>query len=173
MLALAQKTSEPRVVANATNDLEASQRWCTCCERPLRGKFAWLELDQRTDTYHDRGGVPADRSQGWFPFGMTCARKKACGGHVMKSLPLNGTKTHPLSQHALSKLLSAARKPFPFQDLNPGVRDRLLREDLVEIVQLPSPFKAHRGATIAHVKIPDAGRAALVKAGYPNRAGAA
>ena len=41
---------------------------------PLKTKVAWLELDQRTDTYHDCGGVPADKSQGWFPFGLTCAR---------------------------------------------------------------------------------------------------
>ena len=26
--------------------------------------------------YHDRGDVPSDQSQGWFPFGMTCAKRK-------------------------------------------------------------------------------------------------
>jgi hypothetical protein len=39
-----------------------------------------LELDQRTNEYHDFGGVPADRSQGWFDFGPDCAdalRKRA------------------------------------------------------------------------------------------------
>ena len=51
------------------------KRHCTCCGRLLRGSVAWLELDQRTDTYHDRGGVPPDASQGWFPFGLTCARR--------------------------------------------------------------------------------------------------
>lgn len=47
---------------------------CACCGRPLKGTVAMLELDQRTWTYHDLGGIPADKSQGWFPFGMSCAR---------------------------------------------------------------------------------------------------
>lgn len=65
--------ASPRVVAHA-DELHTSDRYCTCCERELRGKFAYLELDQRTQTYHDFGGVPTDQSQGWFPFGLTCAR---------------------------------------------------------------------------------------------------
>jgi hypothetical protein len=65
----------PRVVQDAS-EMNPADRFCRCCERKLRGKVAWLELDQRTWTYHDRGGVPPDNSQGWFPFGMTCARKK-------------------------------------------------------------------------------------------------
>ena len=64
-----------RMIGPAT-ELAPSDRHCTCCERPLKGKVAWLELDQRTNTYHDRGDVPADQSQGCFPFGMTCARNK-------------------------------------------------------------------------------------------------
>jgi hypothetical protein len=71
----------PRVVAHAS-DLEPGNKHCTCCERPLKGKFAWLELDQRTDTFHDFGGVPDGQSQGWFPLGMTCARKKLAAARV-------------------------------------------------------------------------------------------
>ena len=63
----------PRIIGPAS-ELPEADRYCTCCQRPLRAKVAWLELDQRTDTYHDRGGVPADQSQGWFPFGLSCAR---------------------------------------------------------------------------------------------------
>lgn len=66
--------SEPRHTTPASK-LEASERYCTHCGKPLARTVAWLELDQRTDTYHDRRDVPADRSQGWFPFGMDCARK--------------------------------------------------------------------------------------------------
>jgi len=51
------------------------ERYCTCCGRQLTGRFRWLELDQRSNTYHDREDVPADKSQGWFPFGLSCARK--------------------------------------------------------------------------------------------------
>ena len=68
------ETMTPRVIAEAA-ELEADQRFCSCCERPLKARIAWLELDQRNNTYHDFGGVPADKSQGWFPFGITCARK--------------------------------------------------------------------------------------------------
>ena len=57
--------------------LAVGNRSCTCCDRDLTGHaIRMLELDQRTDTYHDFGGVPADRSQGWFPFGLKCARKQ-------------------------------------------------------------------------------------------------
>lgn len=65
---------QPRVTADAA-ELLKDQRYCTCCERPLVRKFAWLELDQRVDAYHDFGGVPPDNSQGWFPFGLTCAKR--------------------------------------------------------------------------------------------------
>jgi hypothetical protein len=60
----------------AAYELLESERWCTCCKRDLSGHaLRMLELDQRSDTYHDFGDVPEDRSQGWFPFGLTCARK--------------------------------------------------------------------------------------------------
>ncbi len=52
------------------------ERHCTCCARYLKGRIAYLELDQRTNTYHDFGGVPLSKSQGWFPFGLACARKQ-------------------------------------------------------------------------------------------------
>ena len=49
---------------------------CTCCDRDLSGHAVrMLELDQRTGAYHDCGGVPAEWSQGAFPFGLKCARK--------------------------------------------------------------------------------------------------
>lgn len=57
-------------------DMKPQERYCTCCERDLTGHAVrMLELDQRTQTYHDFQDVPEDRSQGWFPFGLTCARK--------------------------------------------------------------------------------------------------
>jgi len=64
---------EPRITEKASA-LPASDRYCTHCARKLANRMAWLELDQRTNTYHDFSDVPADRSQGWFPFGMDCAR---------------------------------------------------------------------------------------------------
>jgi hypothetical protein len=71
--------------------------------------------------------------------------------------PLNGTKTHPLSDHARNWLATIARAPVPRQDINPGVANRLLRGDLVEEVQLPSPYRSVKG-NVAHLRITDAGR---------------
>jgi hypothetical protein len=73
-------------------------------------------------------------------------------------LPLNGTKTHPLTAHALAELKDIAAKPVPRQAVNPGVANRLLRGELVESVMLPSPFRTHGGRTIEHLRITDTGR---------------
>lgn len=58
-----------------SSDLPTSERYCTCCGKELSAAFRYLELDRRNQTYHDLGNVPADKSQGWFPFGLTCAKK--------------------------------------------------------------------------------------------------
>lgn len=75
--------------------------------------------------------------------------------------PLNGTKTHPLSDHAKAELADIASKPVPRQAVNPGVANRLLRESLVESVMLPSPFKTHAGEPLQHLRITSAGMDAL------------
>lgn len=69
-----------------TSQAEANKSWvrslniteeCACCGRVLnKSRMRMLELDQRTQTFHDFGGVPESHSQGWFPFGMLCAAKK-------------------------------------------------------------------------------------------------
>ena len=74
--------------------------------------------------------------------------------------PLNGTKTHPLSEHAKLELQDIARKPIPRQSVNPGVANRLLRESLVESYEAKSPFPTHKGKLIEHLRITEAGRAA-------------
>lgn len=75
--------------------------------------------------------------------------------------PLNGEKTHPLTAHAINWLTDLDKDPWPRQAINPGVVDRLLREALVVPVDLISPYKSHRGKRIEHLRITDAGRAAL------------
>lgn len=62
-----------RITAQAS-ELPEPERYCTRCEQPLKGKFAWLEHDRRFGGYHDLGGVPQEHSQGLFPFGLSCAR---------------------------------------------------------------------------------------------------
>ena len=61
---------------------------CTCCGKKLNmRKVVSLELDQRLWMYHDFGGVPEDKSQGWFPFGQTCAKKaRSLAGRHMAAL---------------------------------------------------------------------------------------
>jgi hypothetical protein len=66
--------SNPRIVGPAEN-IHPHERYCTLCKKPLSAKAAWLELDQRTNRYHDAGDVPPELSQGWFPFGLTCAKR--------------------------------------------------------------------------------------------------
>lgn len=52
-------------------------QYCTRCERKLNpNNIAMLELDQRTNTYHDFDDVPPEYSQGWFPFGVNCAARE-------------------------------------------------------------------------------------------------
>lgn len=71
--------------------------------------------------------------------------------------PLNGSKTHPLSAHAMSVLRDLSEQPIPKQEINPGVINRLLRERLAELVHLPSPYKKHNGGTCMHLKITEQG----------------
>lgn len=81
----------------------------------------------------------------------------------MATAPLNGTKTHPLSAYALDVLRWIAEEPRPRQEVNPGVANRFDREGLTEDVDLPSPYKTHRGSPIAHLRITPSGRAALAQ----------
>lgn len=73
-------------------------------------------------------------------------------------LPLNGTKTHPLSDLARSALRDLSLRPMARRFFNAGLANRLERDGLVETVYLPSPFKIHKGHPIAHLRITDAGR---------------
>lgn len=78
-----------------------------------------------------------------------------------KLVPLNGTKTHPLTPHAMGELRRLSYGPAPRQTFNAGVSDRFAREGLAVVVSLPSPYAIHRGAKILHLQITEAGRAAL------------
>lgn len=78
----------------------------------------------------------------------------------MVRTPLYGTKKRPLSEFALAALRRLTHGPLPRCQFNPGVTDRLWREYLVEIVDLPSPYKNKKGL-LPHLRITDAGRALL------------
>lgn len=64
----------------------------------------------------------------------------------------------PISDHAESVLRNL---PLPAQEINPGVRGRLLQAGYAEIVKLPSPYKKHKGADIDHYAVSAKGRAYL------------
>lgn len=59
----------------------------------------------------------------------------------------------PLSPHALGALARLGRRPLPCSEINPGVADRLMREGLIEQVELPSPFASHKGKRIGHYQL--------------------
>jgi hypothetical protein len=75
--------------------------------------------------------------------------------------PLNGTKTHPLSDHARRALERLARgQPIPCLEFNPGVVNRLLRGALVEVSERPSHYyQSDNGKPRQFLMITDAGRA--------------
>lgn len=51
---------------------------CTCCGKALKqAGGVWLELSFITNKYYIDDVVPKQESQGYFPFGMTCAKKVA------------------------------------------------------------------------------------------------
>ncbi len=75
--------------------------------------------------------------------------------------PLNGTKTHPLRPGTIAALRRLAHGPVRSHQLNPGVRDRLLRgglatEESAGALSLP-------GARARQYEITAAGRAALAE----------
>ena len=61
----------------------------------------------------------------------------------------------PISDHAESMLRNL---PLPAQEINPGVRGVLLMHSYAEIVQLPSPYKKHKGQNIDHYDVSAKGR---------------
>jgi hypothetical protein len=75
-------------------------------------------------------------------------------------LPLNGTATHELSPIALETLARIAKSPVPAQEVNPGIVNRLVRGDLVELQDRPSPYRTRKG-NVPHLVITEAGLAAL------------
>lgn len=78
--------------------------------------------------------------------------------------PLNGTKTHPLTPASLNALRELAKGPQPRKEFNPGVANRLLREALVESVDLPSPYASHKGRNTEHLRATPAGIERLASA---------
>ena len=75
--------------------------------------------------------------------------------------PLYGTKTHPLSPHAISVLRNLMTGPCPANMINPGVINRLQRENLITLVPLPSPYRIHKNKPITHAMITEAGKYAV------------
>lgn len=50
---------------------------CTCCNRVLKeGQETWLELNAVTHEWYSEGEFQPSESQGCFPFGTSCAKRR-------------------------------------------------------------------------------------------------
>jgi hypothetical protein len=51
---------------------------CSCCEKPLKNinTIMWVEMSTTNAWYELGAGLPEDQSQGCFPVGATCYRKR-------------------------------------------------------------------------------------------------
>lgn len=66
------------------------------------------------------------------------------------------------SEHAMACLRRMAREPFPSQEINFTVRDKLVLFGYAELFEAPSPYKTHKpGKRVTFIRATDAGRAAL------------
>lgn len=75
---------------------------------------------------------------------------------------VNATK--PPSAHAMSCLRSAAREPYPAQEINFTVRDKLMQFGYARLERRASPYKTHKpGTMVDYLVATEAGIAALSK----------
>lgn len=71
-------------------------------------------------------------------------------------------KRTPPSAHAMDCLARAAREPFPAQEVNFTVRDKLTLFGYANLEQRPSPYVTHKpGRMVPYLVCTDAGRKAL------------
>jgi hypothetical protein len=60
------------------NSTEDDPYTCACCGKVLNtAKAVWLEQSHVTNKFYLKGVVPEQDSQGYFAFGLTCAKKVA------------------------------------------------------------------------------------------------
>lgn len=52
---------------------------------------------------------------------------------------------------------------MPTSSINPGVIAKLLREGLIELIPMKSPFPIHKGGFVEHARISQAGRDRLIE----------
>lgn len=69
-------------------------------------------------------------------------------------------KLTPSVRNALERLIAA---PIPSVEVNPGVARKLRDERWATDVDLPSPYKTHKGRLTGHLQITEQGRTTLAK----------
>jgi len=68
---------ETKMTNKFLQEIEANEEiFCARCDRELTGKAVWMELDTRTGIFTQKENIPEEHSQGWYPFGTTCAKKE-------------------------------------------------------------------------------------------------
>lgn len=79
--------------------------------------------------------------------------------------PLNGSRTHPLKEPSIQVLRALRTFPIPYGEINAGVIDRLIREDLVEVTEVPNPYPSKKAKMVRAIKITIAGLLRLEEIG--------
>jgi hypothetical protein len=79
----ADKTSRSVEVSAALGERHNCQR---CGELLNNHNIAWLELSTSSGLYYESGYVPTAESQGFFPFGVSCARAVVKAGGKLKRI---------------------------------------------------------------------------------------
>ncbi len=91
-------------------------------------------------------------------------------GHIVEQIirPTGLMDPNVIIKPARGAVRLPHQHPQPKASFNPGVVDRLTRGDepLAKVIRKVSPYPSHKGATMAHLEITEAGRAELrAKAG--------
>jgi hypothetical protein len=64
--------------AQPKHEVDPENDFCHCCNKVLKSnKTIWLEQSIVTNKFYLKDLVPAQESQGYKPFGSTCAKKVA------------------------------------------------------------------------------------------------
>jgi|APGre2960657404_1045060.scaffolds.fasta_scaffold221000_1 hypothetical protein len=72
------KVTKQQLDAQPKYEVDSDVDFCHCCNKVLKSnKTVWLEQSIETTKFYITNVVPQEKSQGYKPFGLTCAKKIA------------------------------------------------------------------------------------------------